>query len=185
MDPVRDLKVDAEILHRRIASGSADAVARLRAMPELRESDDATLTALAPAVRRKHCLAVVAREAGFSSWNHARRAIDGDPREADFGTLLYSGDGTRGFLHPWFAAYGEAAAFVDQALSRGKRAYLLPFRRHFFAAEGDFVRALGLDADDADWVAIGWDWARPKDPTARRRLYAKRIAAVTAARRAR
>ena len=37
--------------------------------------------------------------------------------------------------------------------------------------------ALGLDPDDPDWAAIGWDWARPRSPAARRRLYARLLSA--------
>lgn len=184
-DPVRELKVEAEILHRRVTSRSADAMARLRAIPELRTKDESALAAFTLVIRRKHCLAVVAREAGFSSWSHARRVLDGDVRESDFGSLLYAGADLRGFLHPWFGAYDQAAAFVDQARSRGERLYLLTFRRHFFASGGAFVRGLGLDPDDADWATIEWDWARPKDASARRRLYAKLIRAACVARRVR
>jgi hypothetical protein len=177
MDPVRELKIRAELLHSRLHSGDAESLVRLRALPELRRGGVADLAAMAHDVRLKHCLAVVARESGFSSWEHARRVLDGDSEETDLGTLLYGArDG--GILNHWFAAYDEARALFDQARAGGSTRYLLAYKRHFFVAERPFIDALGLDPDDPDWKALGWDWARPADPAARRRLYAKRLAVV-------
>ncbi|WP_437730073.1 hypothetical protein [Sorangium sp. So ce1335] len=178
MDPVRELKIRAELLHTRVASSDAGALGRLRALPELRRADDAALAAAAPGIRRKHCLAVVARECGFSSWERALLALEGEPGAPELGTLLYGRDA--GTLHLWFATHGEARAHVD-ALPEAPRGYLLVYRRHFFVADRAFVASLGLDPDDPDWQAIGWDWARPADPAARGRLYAKRLAALRGA----
>lgn len=174
MDPVGELKIRAEILHKRLAAGSADAIARLRALPEMRRADERALAAMAGDVRRKHCLAIVARECGFSGWEHAHRVLGGDPQETDFGTLLH-GDGMSSFLKPWFANYEEARAFLDDASRDGARRYLLVHRRDFFVADRHFIESLGLEPDDADWQAIDWSWPRPKDPDARRRLYMKRL----------
>jgi hypothetical protein len=91
--------------------------------------------------------------------------------------MLY-GESSGGFLHPWFATYAEARANMDNATRSGVRPFLLAFRRQFFVTEGAFVTTLGLEPQDADWQAIGWDWARPRDRGARRRLYAKRLAAL-------
>lgn len=177
MDPVSELKIRAEILHKRLASGSADAIERLRALPEMRRADERALAAMASDARRKHCLAIVARECGFSSWEHAHRVLDGDPHEADFGTLLH-GEGASAILKAWFAKYEEARAFLDEASLDGTRRYLLVYRRDFFVADRHFIATLGLDPDDADWQAIDWSWPRPRDPIARRRLYQKRLTAL-------
>jgi hypothetical protein len=55
--------------------------------------------------------------------------------------------------------------------------YLLAYRWHFFIVEPHFITNLGLDPDDPDWERIGRDWAKPRDPEARERLYAKLIRA--------
>jgi hypothetical protein len=175
MDPVRELKIRADLLQARLASGDADALVRLRALPEMRRADDRALSAMAKTLQRKHCLAVVARQCGFSSWSHACRVLTGDPGETDFGTLLYN-DGAGAFLNHWFTIYDEARAVLDAETQRGgPRPYLLAFRRHLFVATSDFVGTLGLDPQDSDWQAIGWDWAHPKDRSARGRLYQKRL----------
>ena len=80
--PVQELKTRAELLHAAVASGQPDALRRLRALPGLAKADDAALTAAAASVQRKHCLAVVAREHGFSRWDQARRVLAGDSARA-------------------------------------------------------------------------------------------------------
>ncbi|WP_437675340.1 hypothetical protein [Sorangium sp. So ce131] len=175
MDPVRELKIRAELLHKRLASNDAAALKRLRVLPELRRADEAALAAAAPGIRRKHCFAVVARECGFSSWERARLALEGAPGAPELGTLLYGGEG--GVLHHWFATYDEARAHLASRPA-APRGYLLTYKQDFFVADRAFVASLGLDPDDPDWRAIGWDWARPADPAARSRLYAKRLAAM-------
>ena len=179
MDPVRELKVRAEILQHAVQAGERAAVERLRVLAEFRRADDLALRAAAAEIQRKHCLAAVAREVGFAGWDHAKRVLDGDPSESDFGTLLYGGDwGTR--LNHWFANYEEARAFHRDASEPGARLYLLAYKRHFFVCDRHFLEALGLKPDDADWEAIDWDWVRPANADARRRLYAKILAAQRA-----
>jgi hypothetical protein len=176
IDPIRELKVRAEILHHAVEADDAAAVERLRALPEHKRATPDALKASAAHVQRKHCLSVVAREVGFASWDEALRFLEGDPAAADYGTLLYGAD-WGGRLNHWFAAYDEAKAHLDGCKARGEKAYLLAYKRHFFVAEAAFVDALGLDPDDADWQAIGWDWARPEEPAARARLYGKLLEA--------
>lgn len=179
MDPVREVKTRAEILHRRIQAGDAEAVARLRVLPEHRRKTEGDLSAAAASIQRKHCLAAVSLELGFSGFEHARRVLDGAAGEADFGKLLYFSEGGAR-LNIWCASHAEARAILrdaGDAGDAGERRYLLAYQRHFFLADRHFIEALGLDPDDPDWEAIGWDWARPRVPEARRRLYGKLLAA--------
>lgn len=170
MDPVRELKIRAEILQGHLAAGSLDGLARLRRLTEWRDAAEPALAVAAQSAPRKLCLAIVARECGFTSWEHARHVLEGDAREMDFGTLLYDAE-TGGSLNLWFARYEPARACLDAARFRDSRSFLLAYRRDFFVVERAFVARLGLDPDNADWQAIDWDWARPKDREARRRLY--------------
>jgi hypothetical protein len=174
IDPVDELKTRAELLHHAVRDGIPAALERLRALTELRKASAETLERTAPEMQRKHCLTVVAREAGFGTWDHARRVLDGEGEEADFGRLLYP-DGWSSTLHPWFATYADAREAFEAP--NGERKYLLAYQRHFFIAQRPFVEALGLNPDDPDWEAIGWDWARPRDVAARRRLYGKLLEA--------
>jgi hypothetical protein len=171
LDPVRELKVRAEVLHHAVQASVGPALERLRALPEFRTADAAALRAAATSIQRKQCLATVARELGFASFDHARRVFEGDSSETDFGTLLYGV--ARGHLNQWFASYEEAHAIHAETSTVSARRYLLTYRRQFFVVDRIFIEALGLDPDDLEWQAIGWDWGRPADPRARRSLYGK------------
>jgi hypothetical protein len=176
IDPVRELKVRAEVLHHAVQASEVAALERLRVLAELRRADGDALRAAAPAIQRKHCLLTVSRELGFASWEHARRVFEGDASELDFGTLLYAEFGA-GHLNHWFASYEDARDFHAGTSNVEACRYLLAYARQFFVVEREFIRLLGVDADDADWQAIGRDWPRPRSPDARRRLYGKILAA--------
>jgi hypothetical protein len=175
MDPVRELKVRAEILHHAVQRSEDPALERLRILAEFRNSDSDALRKAADRIQRKHCLAAVARELGFLGFDHARRIFEGDASEVDFGTLLYGAD-RGGHLNHWFATYEEARAFHAGSSSIGGRLYLLAYKTQFFVTDADFIRTLGLDPDDADWPSLGWDWARPQSRDARKRLYGRLLA---------
>lgn len=170
IDPTRELKARAEVLHHAAKAGRDDAHARLRVLPELRAATRDALARFAETMQRKHALAVVAREVGFAGWEHALRVLDGDG-DADFGTFLYPK--ATGTFNSWFTSYDEAAA--QRARTGG---FLLAHGRHFFVADDVLVEDLGLDPRDEDLAAIGRDFVRPRDAAARRRLYGKLIAAT-------
>ena len=73
------------------------------------------------------------------------------------------------FLSRWFATYQDARRALDT-----DGGYLLPYGNQFFITVADAIRELGLDPDDPDWAAIGFDWVRPADRGAWDRLRLKR-----------
>lgn len=160
---LENLKTHARVLHKQAARGETAALARLRGLRELRDASD---DALAREVKRRHCLAVIARELGFDGWPHLVAIVSGR-REDDFGTLLYAD----GHWNIWSASYEEA-----RAIRAEHGGYLLPYKRQFVIVDRYFIETLGLDPDDADWAQIGRDFARPASLQARERLYAKLIA---------
>jgi len=167
VDILDRLKAQARILHTQAKHAEPTAQARLRALPEFREGDTSQL---AEGVKRRHCLAVIARELGFDGWPHLVSVVSGEPVE-DFGGLLYP-PRFSARLNIWCASYNEAARVRAE-----HGGYLLVFKRQFFIAEEGFIEAFGLDPHDADWEQIGRDWARPRDVETRRRLYTKAIEA--------
>jgi len=80
------------------------------------------------------------------------------------------------FLNRWFSNYDDARKAL-----REHGGFLLPYRHHFYVCKAEVIKALGLDPDDPDWEAIGFDCARPKDQEAFARLKAKRGRIVGAA----
>jgi len=162
---VADLKAQARILHRQIRRGESRAVTRTRLLPEFKDHD---LAALQAAIRRRHCLTIVARELGFQGWPHAVGVLGGT-ESTDFGTLLYP-DGADAHWNIWSASYAEARAIREQ-----HGGYLLAYRRHFFIVDRYFIETIGLQPDDPDWELIGRDWVKPRHVDARERLYGKLI----------
>lgn len=77
------------------------------------------------------------------------------------------------FLNHWYSNYDDAWEAREQ-----EGGFLFPYRHHYFVAEADAVRELGLDPDDPDWELIGWDWVRPLDTEAWTRLKEKRETGV-------
>jgi hypothetical protein len=176
LDPVQELKVRAEIMQRQVQALEPAALERLRALPEYRRAEADVLRGAAPNIQRKHCLAAVARELGFANWEHARRVLEGDASEQDFGKLLYDKVFGAG-LNVWSAHYDEARELRQKMGTPQAPSFLLAYQRQFFIVDRYFIEALGLEPEDADFEAIGWDWAHPNDTEARRRLYAKLLAA--------
>jgi hypothetical protein len=161
---IEDLKAQARALHKQVKAQEPAALARLRALRELRDASD---TVLAADTRRRQCLAAIARELGFDGWPHLVAVIEGR-RDDDFGTLLYR----PGHWNIWSASYEEAHAIRSE-----HGGYLLPYKHQFVIVDRYFIETLGLDPDDADWEEIGRDWVKPASLPARERLYARLIRA--------
>lgn len=157
---ITSLKHYARILQRRVQRADPQAIAAVRMLRELADTDDATLQTV---IRRKHCLTVSACQAGFTSWPHAVAALSGEAD--DFGTLLYPGT-CYGHWNIWSADYAEA-----QSIRAAHGGYLLAYRKQFLIVDRDYIDSLGLDPEDPAWAAMGRDWVHPADPNARARLY--------------
>jgi hypothetical protein len=165
IDPVRELKIRAEILQRRIASREPAALARLRRLPEFRACSDDELKAAGPHVLRRQCLTLLATELGFQGWPAARAALSGTGPVVDFGTVLYP-DRCGGHLNLWYRRYDDAV--TGRQVCAG---YLLAYRRDFVVVQGSFIEVLGLEPTAPEWSQMGFDWVRPLDVRARTRLY--------------
>jgi hypothetical protein len=168
-DSIRELKIRAELLHRRVRAQDTGALARLRVLPEFRRATSPQLVSIATTLQRRHCLAVIAAELGFRGWPEARRVLTGEGTVADFGDLLCPRR-CGAHVNLWYARYEEAAAVRAE---RG--GYLLAYRRQYLVVDRYYVETLGLDPDDPDWSRLGFDWVRPRDPAARVRLYARLV----------
>jgi hypothetical protein len=148
MDAIQELRVRAEILHKRLGAG----------------------------YQRKDCLGMIAAEFGFPNWPAAKAAISGG-EAVDFGTLLYpSASAHINLWFARYDEAAEVRAAQQGCLERPGRHYLLGYKKQFLVVDRYFIESLGLDPDDEDWHEIGYDWIRPKDPVARTRLYGKLIA---------
>lgn len=151
---IERLKQNARDLH--IAAKAGDATVLSRIHKSLKEKPEPIL--------RRHCLAVVAREAGFDGWPHLVAVISGEKSD-DFGTTLYRHGGSAHW-NIWSASYDEAAS-----IRKDHGGYLLPYKHQFFIVDQYFIETIGLNPDDPNWEKIGRDWVRPASLEARTALY--------------
>ena len=152
---VDECKVQASLLlkslHSNDSLSSGKAAKRFQRLPEFA---NLSLEEIIQAdIKRKHALAVIAIEKGFTSWTDLKCQLP-----------FIRG----GFLNRWFANYAEAKSY--QQLNGG---FLLPFKNQFFICESDYINNLGFNAEDPDWTLIGYDWAKPGNKVAWQRLYKK------------
>lgn len=169
IDPIRELRTRAEILHRNIQRQSLSAARRLRSLEDYRAHSNERLLAAAPSVRRHECLNVLAIELGFEGWTPAVQAIGGKSLAVEYGAMLYPAR-CGGHLNLWYRSHTEA-----EAGRRACRGYLLGYRRQCFVVQAGFIEALGLDPTSPEWHAMGFDWVRPADLDARTRLYGELV----------
>jgi hypothetical protein len=160
-DPVAEISRRAKLFAKRLERGEQNAEQRLRALPYEGPLADA---------QHKHCLAVIAKELGFSSHDHAARVLRAEPHEEGHGTFLHA---YGGFTNNWFVDYEEARAAVKPGLT-----YLIGYKRQYVVVERGYIEHIGLDPDDPDFQRVEWDLARPKDRDAAMRLYARRVRAL-------
>jgi hypothetical protein len=160
-----ELLSHARVLQKRVRERDPEALKRVRILRECARLSD---EALAREVKRRQCLAAVARQLGFQSWPHVRSVLLGQ-EQSDFGTLLYTRE-CHGHTNIWSAHYEEA-----REIREAHGGYLLAYRRQFFIVDRHFIESIALDPEDPDWERIGRDWPRARDLSARSRLYRQLI----------
>jgi hypothetical protein len=136
------------------------AAARFQVLPFLKDTSvDDLLRDTAP-IRLKHALWVIAMEQGCPSWTALREQVILED------CLFHHASSA--FLNHWFNNYDAAKS--HQAAHGG---YLLRYRKDHVVADTEFIAHIGLGDMQAQWEAIGYDWARPADKDAWCRLYAR------------
>ncbi|GIF15759.1 hypothetical protein [Actinoplanes teichomyceticus] len=129
--------------------------------------------------RLRHCLTLVANEAGFDGWEQARRVLGGEAVTGDDMGAFWHAPRCAGLLSHWFTGYAEASAFLAGADGR----VLLPYRRQFVVADDNYLEAVGVPGDAEPWRRAGRDLVAAYGTPgwlalARHRLHATRSADV-------
>ncbi|WIN00502.1 hypothetical protein ACTOB_004213 [Actinoplanes oblitus] len=97
--------------------------------------------------RLRHCLTLVAKNAGFASWDQARKVLGGGAQIGDdLGTFWHAPRCT-GLLSHWFPSYLQARTF----LADNDTLVLLPYRRHFVLADREYLHAIGVPPAAEQW----------------------------------
>lgn len=182
---VRELKIQASLLHKEIkhlftgkpvsAEQINNLANRFKASPLWKNHSIEEISKKLPQIQLKHCLNILAIEQGFSNWSdllaaRKRNLLEKQANKRLLETKLYRYGLNEASIKAWFANYEEAKQHLD---TKGKNHYLLIYKQHYFICRADHIAELGLDPKDPDWGKIGWDWAQPKDITARDRLNTK------------
>jgi len=99
----------------------------------------------------RHCLNLAAADCGFQHWEHAREVLSGRALAgADMGDFWHGAE-VGGYTNHWFSSYAQALT----QLQAHPDDYLLPYRRQYVVVGVDYVRALGMNPEDASWDIIG------------------------------
>jgi hypothetical protein len=168
-----EYKIKASILLKQLRSSdpekAVNAALRFQRLPHLTRLSPQEIVQRKDGIRLKHALTVIAIENDQPSWPDLKHHIERQEKRETIKrnrteTLLHPRR-CWGFLNEWYARYEAARARLEQA-----GGYLLPYKSHFFICTREYIEVLGLDPDDRDWEAIGWDWVNPADRDAWERL---------------
>ncbi|WP_411991091.1 hypothetical protein [Agarivorans sp. DSG3-1] len=153
---------------------------RSKILLKQRHTADSPLPALAKgkSPQLKHALLYVARQAGFNDWQHAQAVLScehSEPKQQDSGKFWYS-NACMALLNHWCASYQEALA-----LQTKRGGVILPYKSQFVVADGVYLQALGLAANDPLWESLNHDWCQGSQAV-RQELAYKRLLSMQTAR---
>jgi hypothetical protein len=108
----------------------------------------------------KQALETAAQKMGYGDWRSLKR-------DTEWMNSVYPAGFSR-MLNLWFSSPSEARHHL-----KTHGGTLIPYGKHCFLCDQDYLNQLGLPADDPDLRAVGADWSRPSDPKAWQRLTAR------------
>jgi hypothetical protein len=98
--------------------------------------------------KHKDGLELVSKRAGFKNWRHASQILSGSAQIGeDMGTLWYD-NRCQVFLNIWCRNYAEAKEQLALQVDK----IMVPYKKQFIIVDNDYVRALGLDTDMANFT---------------------------------
>lgn len=147
-----ECKVQASILLKSLRKDNSEQAAkRFQRLPEFKNISIVDIAH--KEIKRKDALRVIAIEKGFDSWEQLKCQLP-----------FIRG----GFLNKWFANYSDAKLSLQ-----ANGGFLLPFKNQYFICDEDYIVNLGFEPNDPDWKLIGYDWEKPCNAVAWKRLYKK------------
>ena len=103
------------------------------------------------AVKLRHCQLFIARKYGFTSWDHAKAVMEGQPC-GDQGTFWYKNQCAT-LLNHWCSSYDEAHQV--QQKSGGT---ILPYKTQFMVVDKPFLALIGVMHEEPEWLELNHDW---------------------------
>jgi len=144
---VSELKTRARLLLPLLQAQNAAAIKRARILSRQHRWE------LPEAWQLRHCLNLVAADAGFDHWEHARQVLSGQAQVGDDVGDFWRVDEVGGYTNHWYASYADAKA----CLMQNRELFLLPYRKQFVLVSLDYLRTSGLDNDSGVWDELQHD----------------------------
>lgn len=118
----------------------------------------------------KHCQYYIARQYGFTDWEHTRRvlSLEASSQQQDYGEFWYQ-DQTVTLLNIWCRDYQEALQVLAE-----QGGYLLPYKKQFLVVQKPYIKMLKMNPEAPLWAALNNNWCQG-DPEARQQLALQRI----------
>ena len=113
-----------------------------------------------PDFKLKEAFEILAKAAGFSSWREWKEVLDEHQIFSPPGAAIW---------HVWYSNLEEAHLHLTTTTDT----FLIPYQKHFFICDQNYLAALGLDTHDVDLLLVGRNWAAPTDYQAWERLLKK------------
>lgn len=168
-----EYKIQASILLKQfrstVLSESKQATGRLKSLPQFSDLPAEEILGLGRQIKLKHALQTIAIEHGHETWVAFKTALEFkakrhiQKKSKPFAHLYPKR--CQGFLNQWFGQYASAKHYLNE-----NGGYLLPYDSQFFVCQSDYIEALDLNPNDRDWKKIAYDWAKPANQTAWKRL---------------
>lgn len=109
----------------------------------------------------KDSFAIIAKAAGYSSWKEMKDSYK-------IGDILNPPQwGAQWKV--WFSSEEEARDHHQACPGT----FLVPYRKHFFVCDMNYINALGIFENDSDLQKVGRDWTSPKNEEAWARMLEK------------
>lgn len=113
-----------------------------------------------PDFKLKQAYEILALAAGYASWREWKEILDEHQIFAPPGAAIW---------HVWYSNLEEAQLH----LTTTSNTFLIPHQKHFFICDQNYVKTLGIDANDTDLKLVGRNWATPMDYDAWERMLKK------------
>jgi len=105
----------------------------------------------------KEAYGLIASSGGYSSWK--------DMKDAYVLADLLNPPRWSAQWKTWFSSKEEALIHMNQEMN-----FLLPYRKHFFICDINYLKSLGVSQNDPDLLKVGNDWSEPENKEAWQRL---------------
>jgi len=161
---LEELKIQASILLKNLRSDDSEkaqkAAERFLDLPFPKFSDVDEVIKNRSSIRLKHALTVIALENVYGNWELLKNKVIMED------CLFHNAPAS--FLNVWFNNYEEAKQY-----QKDNGGYLLQYRKDYAISRKEYIEAIGLGNMEEEWLAIGFDWAKPASKAAWDKLFEK------------